>query len=663
MQTRARPSGMLKRQEVGVGALLYALLSVAAFCAWPAIDGPFIFDDYPNLQNLGQLQGALDRSTIGVYLFSFLDNPGRPLAALSFLIEDANWPAAPADFKRDNLLMHLLVGCLVFLLARALARLQDAGEAKAAWIALACCAMWLLHPMQLSATMLVVQRMTILSALFVVSGLLFYLRIFARSRSPGFWHVALAGLLLGTFGGLAFLCKENGVLIFAYATALNLTLLAPSLSRLSAANRWLLVWGAASPIMVLALIALLRPGTILDAYAFRDFTLGERLLTECRILVDYLAAITWPRMGGQGVFHDDYVVSRSLLDPLTTLPALLAVLGLLGSALWLRRRAPLFAFALLWFFAGHLIESTVVALELYFEHRNYLPMVGPLFALASTAINATSRNRIAALALLALWLATAAFSTRINARIWGDREALATVWLHERPQSVRSVQMLASFYADTGQLDRARATLDAGADRIQRPNSLGLQRVLLDCIDHGITQGQWTHVLDAAARPGYDRSVPDLASSFVRQAIGQGCHGTLQRRDARDFVQSLLDNPAYADGDSQGFLHYELSRLSLADKDLEGLMHHMDLSNRHRPNPLVAREQAIYLLTAGLPGEALRYLDESERSPIPAFKRWLLDMPTRNRSLRLSAERMLQTMHPNAADTGKPEHGIGRDAH
>lgn len=646
---------------VGLGA--WCLLALAAWCFSAALTGPFVFDDFPNLQNLEQLQGRLDRSTIGLYLFSFIDSPGRPLAALSFLIEDANWPASPADFKRDNLLLHLLVGCLVFLLARALARMDGTTETKAGWISLTCCAMWLLHPMQLSATMLVVQRMTILSTLFVVIGLLLYVRLFVESRNPGFWHVALAGLVLSAFALIAFFCKENGVLIFAYASALNLTLLAPSLSRLSPGNRKLLAWGTASPILLLGLIALLRPSTILDPYAFRDFTLSQRLLTECRVLMEYLATIVWPRIGGQSVFHDDYVVSRSLLDPVTTLPALLMIVGLLGFALRLRHRAPLFAFAVLWFFAGHLIESTIIALELYFEHRNYLPMVGPLFALASTTINAAPRYRMAALALLALWLSTAAFSTRINARIWGDRGALAAVWLHERPQSVRSVQMLASFYADTGRLDEARATLDAGADRIQRPNNLRLQRVLLDCIDRGISRAQWTHVLDAAVRPHYDRSVPDLTSSFVRQATGPACHGTLARQDARELGRRLLANPAYADGDSQGFLHYELSRLSLADKDLEGLMYHMDLSNQHRPNPLVAREQAIYLLTAGLPEDALRYLDESERSRIPAFKHWLLDMPARNRSLRLSAERMLEAKQRKPATAGGRDHGVGTDAH
>ncbi len=625
-----------------VGLLLWLLLATTAACFWPALSGPFVFDDFPNLQNLAQLGGRVDRTTIGAYLFSFLGNPGRPLAALSFLIEDASWPTSPDAFKHNNLFFHLLVGCFIFLLAQSVARLRGLSSSRVAWIALACTAMWLLHPMQLSATMLVVQRMAILSALFVVCGLLLYLKVLFAASIAEFWRVVLAGATLGVFGLLAFLCKENGVLIFGYACVLNLTMLAEHVDRFRSGTRRLLLWGTASPMLVLMLVPLAHPQSVLAAYDLRDFTLTERLLTECRILLEYLFSILLPRIGGQGIFHDDYVVSRSLFDPWATAPAVIVVLALVASAIWFRRKAPLFGFATLWFFTGHLIESTVVALELYFEHRNYLPMVGPLFALAYCAVISARRYTIAANAILAVWLCTAALSTRLNAPIWGDRGRLALVWAHQSPQSPRAVQMLAAYYADQGDIGSARKVFDAGIVRLPARVNLRIQRRLLDCIDRGLEPGQWQDVLRSATKPGYDRALPDLASSFVRQVTEGGCKGTLVRGNVRALIETLLANPSYSDADSKGFLHYELSRLALAEKDLDGLMRHMDLSNHYRPNPLVAREQAIYLLSAGLPREALQYLDRSENAPIPWFKRWLLDMPSRNASLRQSADRMLE---------------------
>lgn len=628
------------QQELICGTALWSLLLLALACFWPALYGPFVFDDFPNLQNLAQLGGRVDRSSIGLYLFSFIDNPGRPLAALSFLIEDADWPTLPLAFKRNNLLLHLLCGCFVFLLTRALARARDIDDLRACWLALACTAMWLLHPLQLSATMLVVQRMTVLSGVFVLVGLLCYLKALACDRLPQFWRVALAGTALAFFATLAFLCKENGVLAFAYASALNLTLLAPHIRALKPPYRRLLLWGTVAPLLLLAATALLPPHRLIAGYEFRDFTLGERVLTQCRILLEYLNAILLPRVGGQGVFHDDYVASRSLFYPISTAPALLGVLALLGSALWLRRLAPLYSFAVLWFFAGHLLESTVIPLELYFEHRNYLPMLGPLFALSSLCMTAMRNYKVAATAVLSVWLCTAALSTWANAGIWGDTGRLALVWANQSPGSVRAVQMLAGYHADKGEVEQAREILDAGITRLPDRTGLRVQRILLDCNDHGITDAQWRTAVTAASQAGYDRTMADVTSSFVRQANEGGCKGTLDRQDVRTLINTILRNPSYSDPDSKGFFHYELSRLALADRNLDELMRQMDLSDYYRPNPLVSREQAIYLLSAGLPDQALQYLDRSEQAPIPAFKRWLLDMPTRNAPLRASAVSM-----------------------
>lgn len=628
-------------QPLAIGLCLWLLLLLAAWCFWPAITGPFVFDDFPNLQNLEQLGGHVNRDTVGYYLYAFLDNPGRPLAALSFLIEDSTWPAFPAAFKRDNILFHLLAGCCVFWLALRLASQRDRTAGKAPLIALACTAMWLLHPMQLSATMLVVQRMNILSTIWMLVGLLGYLKALDAMRLSEFTRVALAGVSLATFGSLAFLCKENGVLIFAYASVLNLTLLRKQLLALRPGNRRLLIWGAASPMLLLAGLTLSHFGGVLRDYDLRDFSLAQRLLTEPRILFDYLGTILLPRLSGQGIFHDDYVISRSLLDPPATAFALAGIIALIGSALWLRRRCPLYSFAVFWFFAGHLIESTVVALELYFEHRNYLPMLGPLFALASALLTVRPAWQKATTLVLAVWLGTAAMSTVYNAGVWGDRGKLALVWAQQSPRSVRAVQMLASYHADSGDIVQARRTLDAGIARLPAHDELKFQRVLLDCIDRGLAHGQWQELMDVAASSRYSRGIPDLVSSFVEQVEGTRCHGTLTTNDVRQLTEVLLANGNFGhDHDTQGYLHYELAKLALAEHDLDAMMHEMDLSSAFRPNPLVPREQAIYLLTAGLPDAALTYLDRSDNTPQPWFKSWLLNIKEKNQPLRRSAAKM-----------------------
>ncbi len=634
--------------RVGLG--LWILLLLAAWCFWPATTGPFVFDDFPNLQNLAELGGHINRESLGYYLYAFLDNPGRPLAALSFLIEDSTWPTLPAAFKRDNILFHLVAGTLVFWLALLLAKLRNRETAMVpAVIALACTAMWLLQPMQLSATMLVVQRMNILSTVFMLAGLLAYLKVLDVARLPEFARVAAAGISLGLFGTIALLCKENGALIFAYATALNLTLLRDRVLQLRPFNRGLLLWGTAAPILLLLSLALVHHDSLLRDYHYVNFSLTERLLTEPRILFQYLGMILLPRIGGQGIFHDDYVVSHSLLDPASTIVALIGICALACSSVWLRRRYPVYSFAVLWFFAGHLIESTVVPLELYFEHRNYLPMVGPLFALAYLACATPRRYLYAAVALLVVWICSAAFLTRYNAGIWGDRGKLTLVWARQSPDSIRATQTLGIYYYDRGARELARDTFDAAIVRFPEHDELRFQRTLIDCLDRGLAPGQWQSLVTIAGTTRYGRAIPDVVSAFGKQAIGTDrCHGTLEATATRQLIAALLANPRFSrDDDTRGYMHYELAKLALADRDLDGLMREMDLSYALRPNPLVPREQAIHLLSAGLPEQALHYLDRSDSTPAPWPKSWFLDIRTKNLPLRRSAEAMRDGLQHN----------------
>src|SRR5690606_2413639 len=117
---------------------------------WPATHGPFLFDDFANLRHLALLGQQLDPSSIGRYLHAFVGNPGRPLGALSFLIDDQAWPTSATPFKQTNLLLHLLVGTCVFVLARSLAQNDARIAHRAALAALGATALWLLSPMQLA---------------------------------------------------------------------------------------------------------------------------------------------------------------------------------------------------------------------------------------------------------------------------------------------------------------------------------------------------------------------------------------------------------------------------------------------------------------------------------------------------------------------------------
>jgi len=105
---------------------------------------------------------------------------------------------------------------------------------------------------------------------------------------------------------------------------------------------------------------------------------------------------------GIGVLTEGGVPTRRNLGEVD-----LSAVGL-GLGLGLLRRSPLATFEILFLFAGHRLESTLIPLELAFEHRNYLPSLGLILAAADligSATGALARFRpvIAALGLLALF--------------------------------------------------------------------------------------------------------------------------------------------------------------------------------------------------------------------------------------------------------------------
>ena len=55
------------------------------------------------------------------------------------------------------------------------------------------------------------------------------------------------------------------------------------------------------------------------------------------------------------------------------MPALLAILLIIGTALYMARKAPLISFCIVFFFLNHLIEGSFLSLEMAYEHRNYIP--------------------------------------------------------------------------------------------------------------------------------------------------------------------------------------------------------------------------------------------------------------------------------------------------
>ena len=239
---------------------------------------------------------------------------------------------------------------------------------------------------------------------------------------------------------LGLLSKENAILLPLYLAVIEWCLWRQDAQRRRTTRRrraatWFFAVTLLAPLLVgLALFAW-QPGLLLDGYASRPFTLGERLLTEARVLWFYVGLVLLPTPARLGLYHDDIATSTGLLEPWTTLLALDGWLVVLMAALLLRRRAPAFTFGVLWFLAGHALESTVVPLEIAHEHRNYLPSFGLLFAavygVARFARHTGNRRVYAALGLAAAL--ALGFGTFGRAASWHSDETIIEALYRHHP--------------------------------------------------------------------------------------------------------------------------------------------------------------------------------------------------------------------------------------
>lgn len=436
-----RRDPFFSRHTAALALLGLCLLTALAY--WPGLRGPWLFDDPANLDVVGQWRAGL----IGwreAILSNHSGPGGRPLSMASFVLSAAIGGYTPFAFKLGNLLLHLANGVLVFALLRQFAHRDALLGTWSLTAPLAVAAMWMLHPLLVSTTLYAVQRMAMLSATFVLLALLAYLhgrqRVDAGQVRTGVFLMFVC-MPLATLA--AFFSKETGLLAPLMCGVLELGYCAP---RGAARRPWpariFLGLGVVLPCIAGAVLLALKPGRFIGGYANRSFTLPERSLTELRVLWDYVGSVLAPWGPRLSLFRDDYVLSTGLMTPLSTLVALLAWLAVITLAVALRRRVPAFSVGVGLFLVGHLLESTIFPLLIYFEHRNYLPALGVLWAAAGllawagarAAVHMHGPRRVFGAAIMLVILALG-MATHARAIVWQDMARLLASSLHYHPDS------------------------------------------------------------------------------------------------------------------------------------------------------------------------------------------------------------------------------------
>ena len=524
----------MRNNRLGWYLLLVAtIITLATYSV--GLSGGYLFDDYPNIVDNHDVQPNNIRlsSLVGAALSSPSSEFKRPLASLSFAANYLATGLNPYWMKLTNLFIHLLNGLLVFLLTRTLFksgiatsptdqilqsdeaftaaevaptnnrnfRGNDEQQRQANIVAALIAAGWMLLPINLTAVLYVVQRMESMANLFVLLGLIGYATSRQRmleasshvlSNPPSRRRKAslldrnfilcLISITIPT--ALGILAKETAVMLPLYALLIEWTLFrfrTASYKNKQSRSRRRDVRIASLFLLVLVLpmaigLVWILPGTLQPAtWATRNFTLTTRLLSEARIVVDYLVWTVLPTPHDLSFYHDDFAASTGLLAPSTTLASIVFLAFLVTLTFWLRSRRPFVALGLALFLSCQLLTGTIIPLELIYEHRNYFASFGLLLALVpllaapprsiaplparkmtistSTLVEGYINNSPGALPMAlpryvmlgGLMLCWAALTT-ITAYAWGNPLRLAEELAIRAPQSPRAQYELGRTY-------------------------------------------------------------------------------------------------------------------------------------------------------------------------------------------------------------------------
>jgi hypothetical protein len=620
LATGLKPSQVQLREFAPLLAMA-AVLAIAWFAYRPALSGTFLLDDIPNLSGLASIDDA--GSALQFVLGGTAGHLGRPLALASFVPQADAWDSNAEPFIRINILIHLLNGMLVLAFAGQIARVTLENKRDLPWLALSVSALWLFMPLLASSSLLIVQRMTTLSATFVLAGLLAYM--IARRQLDARPAASLTAMTLSLVAAtlLAAFSKENGALLPVFVLVLEATILSPP-QRLPARqwNAWRSVFLIAPALIFLVFLFAQLPYNE-QVTAKRDYTGAERLLNESKILWEYLINAFLPRGSQLGPFHEWRQSAGLFYDP-TTIIAVIAWLGVVVAALIWRRTYRVAALAALWYLAGHSLESSTIPLELYFEHRNYVPIIGPIYALCYTVFVVGGRYRVISRVALAAYTSICAGVLFSTTSMWGRPLLAASYWYNHNPSSVRAATTLSSQQLIEMGPHVTIETLRDFANRNPEHAYIRIPELNLSCKiapdeDHSRIVEDLKTALPLIT---FSHAPGEMLDDLLTTALAGDCE-SVDADVVADLAAAVLKNPKYGGNTRYNQFHHMLmARIARAFGRNEATLAHLGRAMDLMPTDKLNMMTVTALVDGGRFDEAREFIeDATHRLPAQPLRR------------------------------------------
>ena len=537
---------MIEKKSSLINALInFVLVGILGVVTWfiykSGLTGGFIFDDYHSLKKLSVLNGEITwQGLINYFGLSDTGPLKRPISIYSFIIDAQDWPAHPLPFKKTNILIHILNGALLYCLLKRVFSESIQYSRFQYFIAFVAAGIWLFHPFLVSTTLYIVQRMAMLPLTFMLFGLLLYTHVRVKcSDQPNLKQKML--LTIAVFGGtgLAMLSKENGVLFMLLVVLYEFMIVQNFLKvrALPKNTRLFLLYIPA--VVLLVALAWKLPG-YLERYDERDFNAFERQLTQFRVITDYIYHLLVPKYFTAGVFNDGFVTSQGLFQPIGTIFSIIFISALSILAWLVRKKYVWLSFAVFFYFIAQLLESTIIPLEMYFEHRNYVSaaFIGVPISLALCRLVKRSKIFYVVPIVLLMFLI---FLTYLRVLVWSDNFKLHEMTMKKFPESKRAFTMTADFYARSGYHDFALMTISSA---IKEHSNLEfkLNQLVLLCKDERLDNLFMENLLDAFEQEKFRVSDMAAFTSLYRKLLRDDCNLDKEKKYGLKLFEALKNN-------------------------------------------------------------------------------------------------------------------------
>ena len=255
-----------------------------------------------------------------------------------------------------------------------------------------------------------------------------------------------------------------------------------------------------------------------------------------------------------------------------------------------------------------MLESTVLNLELYFEHRNYLAaafLALPLVALGQRQLSA--RQFVVVCTLVCALLAG---FTRYSATVWQSYPSIVAASAQKAPGSARAQSQHALNLYNAGRHDDAIVVIEAALKRMPQDTAVDVTRTTLLCNMGILTPEQFAEFSERMAARTFDPRAVNMLTTMLEGILAQRCPA-VTIDDAANMFLAMSRSPDNSDPGSLRYsqLQYFIGLSVLSGGDLQQAIEHFDRSLMSRPGASHAMLMAAHLATQEHYDEALHFSD------------------------------------------------------